>query len=160
MRSILLSCIFLPLSFVSALGQSKTVVVPNTPPNGVMAAAAPSDYSAEPLVLEHFDNVYTMAADGTGSRLIMVATRVQSEAAVKALGVVYIGYASNQEHVEIAYVRVRRRDGTVIETPVAEAIDMPNPVTREAPFYSDLKQMQVPVRSLRVGDTLEWKAKV
>jgi tetratricopeptide (TPR) repeat protein len=135
-------------------------VLPNTPPNGVAAATVSSDYSAEPAVLEHFDNVYSMAADGTGSRLITVSTRVQSEAAVKALGVVYIGYASNQEHVEIAYVRVRRRDGTVIETPVTEAIDMPNPVTREAPFYSDLKQMQVPVRSLRVGDTLEWKAKV
>jgi hypothetical protein len=37
---------------------------------------------------------------------------------------------------------------------------MPSPVTREAPFYSDLKQIQVPVRSLRVGDPREWQAKL
>ncbi len=37
---------------------------------------------------------------------------------------------------------------------------MPAPVTQEAPFYSDLKQMQLPIRNLRVGDTLEWQAKV
>ena len=37
---------------------------------------------------------------------------------------------------------------------------MPSPVTTAAPFYSDLKQMQLPIRSLRVGDTLEWQAKI
>lgn len=33
---------------------------------------------------------------------------------------------------------------------------MPAPVTREAPLYSDLKQRQLPVRSLAAGDTLEY----
>ena len=38
-------------------------------------------------------------------------------------------------------------------------MDMPAPVTQQAPFYSDLKQMQIPVRGLQPGDTLEWQAK-
>ncbi|HEY6374482.1 MAG TPA: DUF3857 domain-containing protein [Edaphobacter sp.] len=118
------------------------------------------DYSGESAVIEHFDTVYQMAADGTGWRQATMAVRVQSEAALRQLGVVTIPYAGNSERVEIAYARVRRPDGTVVETPVTEAMEMPDPVTREAPFYSDLKQKQLPIRSLRVGDTLEWQAKV
>src|SRR5260370_1459617 len=99
-----------------------------------------------------------MGADGTGSKLTTVAVRVQSEASLKQLGILNLPFASGTQRVEIVYARVRRPDGTVIETPVNQAIEMPSPVTTAAPFYSDLKQMQLPIRSLRVGDTLEWQA--
>ena len=159
MRTPLLSCFFLPLFFISALGQSTTTPPRETTAAGQSTSSSAADYSAEPIVLERLDGVYKMAADGTGSRLTTIVARVQSEAAAKQLGIVGVAYASSSEHVEFSYVRVRHLDGTVTETPVSDAIDMPSPVTREAPFYSDLKQMQVPVRSLRVGDTLEWQAK-
>jgi tetratricopeptide (TPR) repeat protein len=162
MRTSLLSCLFLPLFFVGAPGQSTTTVVPITPPKVASAntAGTPGDYSAEPFVVEHLDAVYKMAADGTGSKVTTVAVRVQSEASLKQLGVLNLPFASGTQHVEIVYARVRRPDGTVIETPINQAIEMPSPVTTAAPFYSDLKQMQLPIRSLRVGDTLEWQAKV
>ncbi|HWZ01704.1 MAG TPA: DUF3857 domain-containing protein [Edaphobacter sp.] len=166
MRSILLSCCsFLPLFFLNALGQSTTATVPIAGPRdaaspGQTGVDAATDYSAEPTVIERFGSVFRMLADGTGSRTTTAVVRIQSDAAAKQYGVVYVGYSSAFEHVEIAYVRVRHSDGTVTETPATEAIDMPSPVTREAPFYSDLKQMQVPVRNLRVGDRLEWEAKV
>src|SRR5271155_2267304 len=165
MRSTLLSCFFLPLFFVSALGQSTTTVVPITPPKGTAATSADtavtsSDYSAEPFVIEHLDAVYKMAADGTGSKVTTVAMRIQSEASLKQAGVLNIPFASGTQHVEIVYARVRRPDGTVVETAVNQAIEMPSPVTTAAPFYSDLKQMQLPIRNLRVGDTLEWQTKV
>src|SRR5260370_32718848 len=101
-----------------------------------------------------------MAADGTGSKVTSVAVRVQSEASLKQLGVLSLPFASGTEHVEIVYARVKRPDGTVIETRVNQAIEMPSPVTTAASFYSDLKQMQLPIRSLRVGDTLEWRGKI
>ena len=165
MRSTLLSCFLLPLLIVNALGQSTTTTVPiaeshtATSPSQPAGTAA-TDYSAEPTVIEHFGSVFKMLADGTGSRTTTAVIRIQSDAAAKQYGVVYVGYSGAFEHVEIAYVRVRHSDGTVTETPATEAIDMPSPVTREAPFYSDLKQMQVPVRNLRLGDRLEWEAKV
>jgi hypothetical protein len=62
--------------------------------------------------------------------------------------------------VEIAYARVIHADGTVVETPPTEAMDMPAAVTRTAPFYSDLKELQLPVRSLRVGDRFELKYRI
>ena len=101
-----------------------------------------------------------MAADGTGSKVTTAVLRVQSEASVKQLGVLSIPYSAGTQHLEIVYARIRRPDGTVVETPPSQVIDMPAPVTQEAPFYSDLKQMQLPIRNLRVGDTLEWQSKV
>lgn len=119
-----------------------------------------ADYSAEPIVIEKLEHIYTMAADGTGSELTTVVARVQSDALVRQFGVVNLPFAGSSQRVEIAYVRVRKADGSVTETPASQAIEMPSPVTTAAPFYSDLKQMQIPVRNLRVGDRLEWQAKV
>ena len=120
----------------------------------------PLDYSAEPLVIEHVEHIYTMAADGTGVRQVTLAARVNSDASVRQLGVLSVPYASSSEHVELAYVRVRRPDGSVTETPLTSAIEMPTQVMTAAPFYSDLKELQIPVRNLRAGDHLEWQAKV
>jgi tetratricopeptide (TPR) repeat protein len=166
----LLPCIFLPLLSVSVMGQSTTnttstssttgTYTAGTGGSGSKPAGAGIDYAGESVVIERLDKVYEMAADGTGSQLTTVVARVQSDAALRQLGVLNIGYASSSERVEIVYARARQKDGTVLETPVTQAIDMPNPVTTQAPFYSDLKQMQLPVRSLKVGDTLEWQAKV
>ena len=38
--------------------------------------------------------------------------------------------------------------------------EQPEAVTREAPFYSDAKEAQLPIKNLRVGDTLEWEARI
>jgi tetratricopeptide (TPR) repeat protein len=162
MRTSLLRCFFLPLFFASALGQSTTTVVSLAQADGPSAksAGASTNYAAEPFIVEHLDSVYRIAADGTGSKLTTVAMRIQSEASLKQAGVLNLPFASGTQHVELVYVRVRRPDGTVTATPVDQAIEMPSPVTTAAPFYSDLKQMQLPVRSLQVGDTLEWQSKV
>ena len=57
-------------------------------------ANAAVDYAGESIVLVHNNIVYTMAADGTGVEECELVVRVQSEAAVRALGVVSIAYAS------------------------------------------------------------------
>ena len=142
-----------------------TPTISTTPSAGAKATASSSstssaDYSGEPIVIEHYDSVYTMAADGTGTKVTTMSGRIQSEAALREDGVLNLPFTSNTQHPEIVYVRVRHVDGTVVETPIYQAIEMPSPVTQAAPFYSDLKILQLPVRSLRVGDTLEWKAKV
>ena len=54
-------------------------------------------------------------------------------------------------------VRVHKPSGRVIETPPADAQEVPLPVTQAAPMYSDLRTKQLPVKSLSVGDTLEYR---
>ncbi|MDP9049142.1 MAG: DUF3857 domain-containing protein [Acidobacteriota bacterium] len=135
---------------------------------GQSAAPAPSppalakaiDYSAESIVIERTDSIYTFEADGTSSEERSIVARVQADAAVRALGVVSVAFAADYQRVEFLYARVRHPDGSVVETPASDSIDMPEPVTREAPMYSDLKEKQLPIRSLRVGDTLEWRARI
>ena len=161
MRNFTLLWLLLVVTPACAVGQTAISVVPIAQPEKASSTAvANPNYSAEPLVIEHVDHVYTMASDGTGSELITVAARVQSDAMVRQFGVVTVAFASSSQRVEIAYVRVRRPDGSVTATPATEAIEMPSPVTTAAPFYSDLKQMQIPVRNLRVGDRLEWQARI
>lgn len=86
----------------------------------------------------------------------MVSALVQSQAGVKSLGVVAFPYASATSTLEIDYVRVVKPDGSVINTPDENILDMPADITRQAPFYSDLKEKQVAVKGLEVGDVVEY----
>jgi transglutaminase-like putative cysteine protease/tetratricopeptide (TPR) repeat protein len=148
---VLLSGIGFTASFAHTNGQM-------TSKSGAAKGADP--YAAEAIVVERRDSAYKMAADGTGTHELTIVARIQSEAALHEAGVLNMPYAANSEHVEYVYARVRHKDGTVTETPVSGAMEVLNPVTREAPFYSDLKEMQLPVKRLGVGDTLEWQARI
>lgn len=146
MRSISLLCVLFAglFSLPSAHAQSA-------------ASAAPDPYRNESLVFERYETTYRMNADGTGERIVHVKIRIQSEGAAQQLGVLTIGYASANETPHITLVRVHKPDGTTVDTPPDTAIDMPADVTRTAPLYSDLKEKHVAVRSLSVGDTLEYE---
>ncbi|MGD0887791.1 MAG: DUF3857 domain-containing protein [Acidobacteriaceae bacterium] len=136
---------------------TRPATAPVSPPPALTKSTT---YAEESIVIEHSDSVYTFAANGTGTQDHTIVARVQSDAAVRSIGVVSVAFAASSQQVEFLYARVRHPDGTVVETPPADAIEMPEPVTREAPLYSDLKEKQLPIRSLRVGDTLEWKARI
>lgn len=129
---------------------------------GLIAAqkSAPDPYAGESMVLERADVVYAMNADGTGYMQKTVAVKLQSAAALQQVGIIGMEFAANSQHVEFHYVRVRRPDGSVTETPVSDVIEQPLQATVQAPFYSDLKMAQVPVKNLQVGDTLEWEGRV
>ena len=149
-------------SFTQTTTPATTPAATNSTPQAAVPspAANDSDYAAEPIVIEHSDSIFSMAADGTGWIEHTLVARLQSDATLKKYGVVSVPYASSSEHVELLYARVRHTDGAVAETQTSDAMDMPSPVTRLAPFYSDQKELQLPIRSLRVGDTLEFKYRI
>ena len=121
------------------------------------ADALVSNYADEATVVERDDVVYQFAADGTGSRLETSVFRVQSSAALQGLAVLSFPYASGMQRLDIVYLRVRKPDGGIVETPVTDAQNQPAPATQIAPMYSDLHLKQIPVRSLAVGDKLEFQ---
>ena len=129
-------------------------------PAQVKPDATPDRYAAESFVVNNDDWVYSNNADGTGYRERTIAISVKTEAAVRVFGVVGVSFASASEHVEFHYARVRHKDGSVTETPIKDVMEQPEEVTREAPFYSDLKQAQLPIKNLQAGDTLEWQARI
>lgn len=114
-------------------------------------------YRDEPYVFEKLDSTLRMKPDGTGERLTHVVLRVQSEGTARQFSVLSVSYASANEAGSIDYVRVHKADGSTVETPTTDAIEMPTEVSRQAPVYSDIREKHVPVRSLSVGDRLEYQ---
>src|ERR1700722_4083422 len=118
------------------------------------------EYADEAAVVERDELVYRYAADGTGVKTETTVLRVQSSAALQTFALLAFPYASGTQSLEIVYARVRKPDGTVVETPGGDAQAQPAQSTQVAPMYSDLHLKELPVRSLAVGDTLEFETKV
>jgi len=76
---------------------------------------------------------------------------------VQQYSVLTFSYASGIGTFEVKYVRVRKPDGSVVETPADNVQDMAAQITREAPFYSDLHEKHIAVKGLGVGDILEFQ---
>src|ERR1700753_1907305 len=109
------------------------------------------------IIIEKFDTVVRFESNGTGERTRTVAARLESDAAVRQLGVLAFSFSSRGEQFSVDYVRVRKQDGATVETPPANFQETLSPVTQAAPMYSDVRALQIPVRSLAVGDTLEYR---
>ncbi len=119
-------------------------------------AAEGRDYSKEPFVIQDMGTKVSFAADGARDWRQVLSVRLQSEAAVRQFGVLSFAYSSESEKTEIEYVRVKKADGSVIETPAGAFLDVPGQVSSVAPMYTDTRQKQVPVKALGVGDVLEY----
>jgi tetratricopeptide (TPR) repeat protein len=116
------------------------------------------DYSQEALVIEQIKMSYRFEKDGTGVREQNFRARVQSDAAVEQFGQIVLPYSSDNEQLDIEFVRVYKPDGTVINSTSSDVQDLSAPIAREAPVYTDLRQKHITVRGLRPGDTLAYHA--
>jgi hypothetical protein len=119
--------------------------------------ASKADYSQEGFVIEQFSRKERFENDGTSSREDTARVRIQSEAGVQRYGLLAFSYPSGTGTFEIGYVRVRKPDGSVVETPPENMQDMAAEITRQAPFYSDLHEKHVAVKGLSVGDVVEYR---
>ena len=126
-----------------------------TKPAG-QSAAAPPDFSREAFVVEHYTTRITAEDDGSANREVTAEARIQADAGVKAFAVLNFVYTSANDVVDVEYVRVRKPDGTVVNTPDYNIQDMPGEVTRAAPMYSDVHEKHIAVKGLATGDTLEY----
>jgi tetratricopeptide (TPR) repeat protein len=118
------------------------------------------NYDSEAQVVEKAETTFRYNSDGTGERDLYERAKIQSEAGARQFSVISIPYVSASEKPEIETLTVHHPDGTTTETPAGDAMDMPAPVTQQAPLYSDLKMLQIPVRSLRTGDTIEFRVRI
>jgi tetratricopeptide (TPR) repeat protein/transglutaminase-like putative cysteine protease len=124
---------------------------------GPKSDVAKPDHSLEAFVIEHFSRTQQFENDGTSTLQDEARVRVQSEAGVQQYGVLAFSYASGTTTFQIDYTRVRKPDGSVVDTPSENVQDMAADITRVAPFYSDLHEKHVAVKGLSVGDVLEYR---
>jgi len=125
-----------------------------------LAAQQPSapavDYSRQPYVVERFDQRVRYAEDGTGRTDLDVRVRIQSDAAVEALGQLEFPYDSSSQRLDVDVVRVLKPRGDTVVAPAGAVQDVSGPIAREAPVYSDLREKIVTVPGLRPGDVMEY----
>src|SRR5205085_10046237 len=60
------------------------------------------------------------------------------------------------ERVEIPYVRVLKKDGSVVTAPADSVQDLSAPVEREVSVYTDYRQKHITVPGLRPGEVLVY----
>ncbi len=124
------------------------------------SAYASNDYSKEPYVIESLQTKVSFSLDGTGSREQKVRVKLQSDAGIRALGMITVPFSADHEQVKFAYIRVTKHDGTRIETPFNDIQESASPLEAAAPTFNDFRQKQVPVRGLDVGSILEFQYEV
>lgn len=117
-------------------------------------------YATEADVIQQSDTVFRYNADGTGTEEIHVRAKVQNDAGVRAFAVLSAPYASRTQTAQVESITVTHADGTTTVTPPSDAMTLPAQVTQEAPLYSDLQVLQIPVRGLRPGDVIDYRMKV
>lgn len=161
LASAVLAALFLAPVWPHAAAQA----VPAPKAGGVVTSVVPiekpaSQFADEGVVVQEIDIHYTYQDDGTGTMVKHARVKVQDEAGAKAFSVLSIAYASASQTAKIVSVTVIHPDGAKVETPASDVMDLPARVTQEAPLYSDVKVLQVPVRGLRPGDTLEYTMRV
>jgi len=115
------------------------------------------DTSQEAALIQQSATRVRYENDGTGYVEKTAAIRIQSQAGVERYGQLRFGYSSATEKLEVNYVRVRKADGQVVETPAANAQDFAPEVLRTAPMYSDFRERHITVTGLRPGDLLEYR---
>jgi tetratricopeptide (TPR) repeat protein len=122
------------------------------------AAATKPDYSNEPFVEEAASVKIAFQNDGTSTLETYDQIRIQSDAGVQRYSIARFPYESAIQSITIDFIRVRKSDGTVVVTPLEGIQDIPTDITRQAPSYSDLREKQVAVKGLGVGDSIEMQA--
>jgi transglutaminase-like putative cysteine protease len=144
LRRFLLLSLFCPLS-IGSVSQTSPKTTPEKP-----------DYSKEAVVVEKLASKISFENDGSNTTEASSRVRIQSDAGVQKFGVLTFPYQSAYQTPEIKYVRVLKPDGTTVTTPLDDVQDMPTEITRQAPFYSDLREKHVAVKGLGTGDVLEY----
>ncbi len=129
-------------------------------PTAAAKSPAAHNYSQEAIVFEQFSAKLVFESDGTFTREDYGKIRIQSDAGVQRYGVLTFPYAKSEQSLNIDFVRVHKPDGSVVLTPAENVQDMASDITREAPFYSDLREKHIAVRGLGVGDVLEFRTQL
>lgn len=130
-----------------------------TPSSTSIKPSTPAVSTEEPYVIELLQNKVAFEADGKGYRDLTLRVSIKSESAVREFGLIPYAFAATFESLDIVYARVRKPDGSVVETPPSDIQEVDSAVSREAPMYTDQREKHIAVKSLSVGDVLEVHAR-
>ncbi len=150
-KRLVVFCLFLSLTCAFSRSQQRS----SQPDSRFAKASLGDSKAAEPYVFELIQNRVVFGADGKGYRDLVMRVSMKSESAVREFGLLVYPFAASFESLEILYARVRKPDGTLVETPASDVQELDSAVSREAPMYTDQREKHIAIKSLSVGDVLE-----
>ena len=156
----LLACISITSAFAqepaeSGGGQEAAPSAARITPYDKAPSSNQADFSKEAFVVEKQSSRFRFEDDGTRREEKTIRIRVQSEAGVQAWGQLRFGYNSANERLEIPYVRVVKKDGSIVTAGQDAIQDLSAAIQQVAPVYTDYREKHVTVPGLRPGDVLE-----
>src|SRR5260370_2104560 len=156
MRVSLLTCLLLTINLLStSFTQGQNAPLSPAATSEPTKLSNDESYGKEPYIYELIQSAVRFEPDGKGQRDLILRVRIQSESAVHEFGVLVYSFSSKFESLEVIYARVRKPDGTVVETPASDIQQLDSAVSREAPMYTDEREKHIAIKSLAIGDILE-----
>jgi Domain of Unknown Function with PDB structure (DUF3857) len=144
------------------LANSSSLSLPKPPDAKLPASkslATKPDYSAEAFITEQDATKIAFENDGSYRRESTIRIRIQAVAGLQRFGVLTLQYQKSTETLDVDYVRVRKPDASVVDTPPDDIQDMPSEVTRQAPLVQRPSRKNIsPSKGLGIGDVLELHA--
>ncbi|HZT72397.1 MAG TPA: DUF3857 domain-containing protein [Terriglobales bacterium] len=118
--------------------------------------ATPANLAQEPVLIESLATTVRFENDGKMRREESASMRVQTPPGVQRAGELVFGYNSANERLHVVSVRVKTADGREIQVGADAVRDLPLPIERIAPVYSDYHQVHVTVPGVSVGAEVSY----
>jgi transglutaminase-like putative cysteine protease len=119
-------------------------------------AVDPRLHLSEAVVVLLDDGVLRYEADGTGTRTYRQVTQILSPAAVEEYAEHEFSYAPAHQRLTVNWIRVVRRDGTVVSEGPTQVQDADVPASLSAPVYTDTKIRRYSLAGVAPGTIVDW----
>ncbi len=107
-------------------------------------------------VVEYVNRQIRWENDGTGRERAEGRILIKNEVGRNVFGQFSNPYQAATEDLQLEFVRVVKPDGSTVDTPLENVMELSGTPMQEYPIYTDLMYKVVPVSGLQVGDRLEY----
>lgn len=113
--------------------------------------------SAPPLTIELYSLKVRFENDGTGTRTMDVRVKAGTDEGVTELKTLSFDYNALNEKVTLAFLRVTKPNGSIVEAKPDAIKDDVAPTVKDAPEFTELREAHVTVPAMSPGDTLNYE---
>lgn len=142
--------------FFSAVFLFPLLVLSQTATTPQIKKTEADDPSREPAIIEEMSTSVRFENDGTDQEVLRQRIRIQNEAGLKLYGIITFSFIAGDQFT-IDTVEVHKKDGGTVKASAANIQEMTPEIDRIAPMYSDVRQKQVTVPGLSIGDEVVFQ---
>jgi tetratricopeptide (TPR) repeat protein len=141
--------IFLALFSIFTVRTSVAQTVPPSP-------LAAKNTSESAVIIEQLSTSVRFENDGSTHQTSQQKVKILTEAGLQRFGIVTFSFIAGQDF-KLDTLEVHKKDGSVVKAGPSNVQETTPEVSRAAPMYSDLRQKQVTVPGLSVGDEIYFQ---